>query len=344
VGGPADVKEPGSARDQKYHQESISYLVRILQEAVLLQPEGELNICCDQCAFRPFFPEHPEMGLPEIQANSLAVIRFRAIPDDIKRQRSLLQDFYTTWKKEKFRSSKETEDEGTSVEGSIRKTPPQTEIGLKNCERITSSSDDLISAFSQLSNAFLLFANAYPKHAPTCYKMAESSFNMAILVSKVLSALWKLNHGFTLSSMETAIEKLETPITHILLAFNNASMCYHHLYTKFVKYVTSKKTFDPDEEFQIGYEQPPIEAQILAFTSAVDVSSVKLGEVIVQIRKLLERPTDLLKQEEVPGQGMKEEESKIQNTLHKVRIYIAAFAQNTRYLCHDITAVPILEP
>jgi hypothetical protein len=269
---------------------------------------------------------------PKTDEFKLATIRSQDIPGDVKRQRMMLQDFYTAWKKHKFGPSEESEDEETF----IFKIPTRRVVGLAQCKRFPSSIDHLTSAFSLLSNAFLLFANAYPKHAPTCYKMAESSFKMATLASQVLSPLWKLNHGFTLSSMETAIKKLDFPITRILLVFNNACLSFQYLYTVYVKHVTSKKAFERDEEFQIGYEQPPIEAQILAFTSAVDVSSVKLGEVIVQIRKLLERTTDLLKQEEVPGQRMEEGKSDEANTLTDVLDHISAITGHMNTMCKHL--------
>jgi hypothetical protein len=166
--------------------------------------------------------------------------------------------------------------------------------------------------------------------------MAELSFKMATLASQLLSALWKLNHGFTLSSMETAIQELNSPLTFLLLRYNIACMTFQYLYTIFVKHVTSKKAFERDEEFQIGYEQPPIEAQILKFTKAVDVNSVKLGEVIVQIRKLVERPTDLLKQEEDPGQTIEEGKSDEPNTLTNALVHISDFMQGLSTICRHI--------
>jgi hypothetical protein len=283
---------------------------------------------------------HKEPRVPKTEENKLTSIRAQDIPDEIKRQRRLLQDFYTAWKKEKLGPSEETEDAGTS----FLKIPTPTEIGLEKCEKLHSTADNLTSVFCQLSNAFLLFSNAYPKHAPTCYKLAEFCFKMATFSSRIISALWKLLHGFTLSSMGTAIKKIEFPLSNMLLTFHVLLLCFLNLYSEYVKYVTNKKSFERDEEFQIGYEQPPMESQISTFTSVVEVDSKKLGDIIVQIRNLVERQTDPPEQEEVSGHGASDVgKSDEPNTLSNVLLYISLFVEDVGGLCRHVNGFLIRE-
>jgi hypothetical protein len=290
--------------------------------------------------------EETESSKPE--EIKCASIRAQDIPVDIKRQRMLLQDFYTAWKKHKLGSSEETKHRATSTTHVFLKRRTPTEIGLQNCEKLISSSDNLTSSFSQLSNAFLLFANAYPRHAPKCYKLAEFCFEMAAFSSRALSALWKVTHGFTLSSVETAIDKLDFPITNMLLSFHAVFLSFHHLYSEYVKHVAKMKAFERDEEFQIGYEQPPMESQILAFSSLMEVSEDKLKAIILRTRRLLQRPSDPPKQEEVSEEGGSKQAKEAQESdepdpVSEVLLHISVFLEDLKALCRSINAYTILD-
>jgi hypothetical protein len=342
VGNPADVTESDS-EDEDSDNSYVSFDTHIRR--CRIQARGYEQYLRDEL-FRDL---DKDIRLAETDAEfRLAVIRVQDIPDDIKRQRRLLQEFYTAWKKQKFGASEEPEDESTSAADIFLKMPSPTEIGLKKCEELPSTTDNLITIFSQLSNAFLLFANAYPKYAPTCYKMAEFCFKMAAFTSRILSALWKLMHGLTLSSMETAIDTIESPLSFLSLSLHTVFLCFHHLYSVYVNHVTKEKTFERDEEFQMGYEQPPMESQISAFISVADVSSEKLGEIITQIPKLLESPTDPPKQEEVSGNGASEEGKIVgvsvqPDTLSDVVLNIEEFKESMGYLCDYINKFRIWE-
>jgi hypothetical protein len=340
---PADVTDPGSEDGDSFFgfdsDESCTSIRDHMRRRWRL-PEAE---------HKPKAPFELSPGvIRETDDYKLAIVRMQDIPDVIKDQRRMLQDFYTAWKKHKFRFRKESEDAGTSKVFNFWKNRTLTEMGLENCEILPSLIDDFTSLYSQLSNAFLLFANAYSKHAPTCYKMAEFCFKMATLASRILTALWKLVHGFTLSSKANAIKKTEFPVTNILLSFYGVFLCFLNLYTEYVKYVTTKKSFEQDEEFQIGYEQRPIETQISAFTSVVDVDSEKLGKIIQEIVKFVERPTDPPKQEEVAAQDASEEGMEVgeydeHDPLSRVLTYVAVFVDDMRSLCHQLNSFLIRE-
>jgi hypothetical protein len=225
-----------------------------------------------------------------------ASVRAQDIPDDVKRQRNLLNDFYTAWKKNKFGPTEEAEDAGTSTAPAA---PSWIERGIENCKELSSVADDTTSQYSQLSTAFLVFANAYPKHAPTCYALAESCFTMATVSSRLLSASWKLTHGFTLSLKKSSFDEIEFPLRKLMLVFQTLFLSYHELYSKLVDHVTVNMTFERDEEFQLGYEQPPTESQISAFVDAFGVAADVLKKISEEMRQLAQPEPDRPKQEAV---------------------------------------------
>jgi hypothetical protein len=268
------------------------------------------------------------------------------IPDDIKYQRSLLQDFYTAWKNDKFGLSEETEDGGTSATATALKMPTPIDTGLKSCEKLLSASDNITSSFSELTTSFLLFANAYPKHAPTCYKFAGCCFEMATIASQTLSASWKLTHGFTLSSLETAIDKMDSDVNKLILACHKVYLEFHNLYSKFVNHVTTKNAFELDEEFQIGYEQPPMESQVKVFSNVIEDNRDKISEIPSKMRKLAERLADPPQQEQLSGHGVSEQMTELgisdqANTLGDVHGFFLMFAEDMQNLCDNLSSFKV---
>jgi hypothetical protein len=366
VGGPADVTEPdsedgesSSASDSDY-----SYMSRDTCErkykllAARNERKYKLLAARNNAQFRytaSYRDLRERMRRSETDTESkLGNIRSQDVPECIKHQRHQLQEFYTAWKKYKFGPSEKSEEAGTSASATDLKMHYLTKIGLRKCEELPSTTDFLTTILCQVSNAFLLFANAYPKHAPACYKMAELCFEMATFTSRVLSALWKLIHGFTLSSMESAINEIESRLDFIIMTFYNVFFCFQYLYSLYVNDVTKKKSFERDEEFQIGYEQPPTESQISAFIRVADVDTKKLGEIILQIRKLVEPPidpkekevsghgaTDPSEQEKVSGLLMEVEESGQPNTLSDVVLYIEELQEHMGTVCSLINVFRI---
>jgi hypothetical protein len=203
------------------------------------------------------------------------------IPEHINRQRRLLKDFYADWREEKSGPSEGPVDEDVLMMAHLWMTG--IDSALKDCQDFYSTADHLTSAFSQMASVFLLCANAYPKHAPVCYTLAESCFNMAKISSRLISASWKLCHGFTMSLMISGLEEISYHLHDLMFAINTPIFWYLQLHTDLVEHVMTTKSFERDEEFQKGYEQPPAESQISAFASVVDEAKVMLKETIRQL-------------------------------------------------------------
>jgi hypothetical protein len=226
------------------------------------------------------------------------------IPEDIRRQRFLLKELYAAWKEEKF-GPYEMRRHGSR--SAFIMTSPE-EAGAEDCEEIFSTGDDFTSGYSQLASIFLLCANAYPKHAPACYSLADSCFSMAKISSRLLSASWKLNHGFTLSLMRTGLKELQSPLNDLMLVLTHPLMWYMQLYSDLVEHVmTTNESLN--EEFQKGYEHPPAESQISAFASMLGEAEAMLKEAFGQIRQLGGPKGDRPKQEEVSASSSARDES-----------------------------------
>jgi hypothetical protein len=172
---------------------------------------------------------------------------------------------------------------------------------------------------------------------------------MAAFASRILTALWKVTHGFTLSSEESAIKKLEFPLTNILLSFHTIFLLFHDLYCRYVTHVTNKKSFEQDEEFQIGYEQPPMESQIMAFGSVMEIAEDKCYKILPQMKNFAERSWATSQEEAASGQGGSEPAKEVRhsdqpNTVHDVLLYITIFVQDMRALCHRINTYFVRDP
>jgi hypothetical protein len=267
------------------------------------------------------------------------------IPDDITCQRRLLQDFYTAWKKHKFGPSEESGDAGTSAAATDLKMPTPIKTGLANCEKLIAASDNVTSSFSQLSSGFLLFATAYPKHAPTCYKMAEFCFKMANIASQTLFASWKLTHGVTLSSMETAIGELDSILTDLTPMFLKVYLQFENVYSEYVNYVTTEKAFERDEEFQIEYKQPPMESQLSTFLSVTHPDLKMVMNIAGQMRRIVHRisdpPEQKVSKDGSSEQKMEVEESDQPHTLEHVREIVSTLEEDVEAMCHHLSCIRV---
>jgi hypothetical protein len=358
VGGAADVTEPGSAGDRKRRitegRDSSSESHSDSDESYMSDTAGrrfpESGPIADPNTTDVFLSRISEAAkLSTSKKSKFLTIPFQDIPDDIKHQRSQLQDFYTAWKEDKFESSEETEDAATSVKSASLKIPAAINTGLKNCEKLLSASDNITSSFSELSSRFLLLANAYPKYAPRCHKLAECCFGMATIISQSLSASWKLTHGFTLSSMETAIDKIDSDVNNLILAYQKVYFEFHNLYSKFVAHVTNKKVFEGDPQFSLTYKQPPMESQVMAFTSAVNLDVDTAIELSGKVRKLSEGIFDPPELKVLSGQGVSErmkelEISGAQYTLKFVHEFFVSFESDMRDLCRFLSYIKMDYP
>jgi hypothetical protein len=352
VGEPADVTEPGSAGDHKHpitegedsssHSDSNETYIsrkriqRFLEEPPIVVPPTRVSLG----------KLYEDIERSEPKKIKIEGFPAQDIPDDITCQRRQLQEFYTAWKKHKFGPSEESEDagtSGTSATATDLKMPTPIETGLRNCEKLPSASDNSTSSFSQLSINFLLFANAYPKHAPTCYEMAEYCFKMATIASRVLSASWKLTHGFTLSSVETAIGEINLILINLTPTFLKVYLQLENLYLEYVKYVMNNETFERDEEFQMGHKQPPMESQISAFMRVAETNLETVLEVLAQMRKFVYRLRDPPKKGEVSRvQRMEVEEPDQPHTLKHVREYVLTLEEDLRSVCSVLNDFRIL--
>jgi hypothetical protein len=262
------------------------------------------------------------------------------IPDGIQYQRSMLQDFYTKWKKNKFGPSEESEDAAPTA----LKMPTPIKIGLANCDKLLSASDNVTSSFSQVSTGFLLFANAYPKHASTCYKLAEFSFKMATIASRILSASWKLTHGFTLSSTETAIGEIDSILNDLTPTFLKVYLQLDNLYSEYVNCVTTEKAFERDVQFQIGYKPPPMESQVSAFVSVAEENLDRVLEISGGMQRIIERLPDPPEQGQVPEQRMEVAESDRPHTLQNVRESVDTLEEDMRAMCRHLSVFRVSGP
>jgi hypothetical protein len=273
------------------------------------------------------------------------------IPEDIKHQRRLLKDFYATWRKYKFVPPAGTVDEDEFTITPIKKYV--TDIGLKDCEELCSTADHLASAYSQLASVFLLCANAYPKHAPTCYTLAESCFNMARISSRLLSASWKLNHGFTMSVLINGLDEVRYYLLELMSAINTPIFWYFQLYSDLVESVRTNKSFETGEEFQKGYEHLPAESQVSAFASMLGEAEAMLKEAFGQIRQLGKPEGDRPKQEEVSASSSARDESQmtlqefeesgIYKKICEVKGLIRSFAGDMKAFCELLKSLKISE-
>jgi hypothetical protein len=344
VGGPADVTEPGSARDHKRTFTEV-------EDSSSGSDSDETNLSRmrsfsergdsvgPHVSFLAGMREETEQSKPK--KIKIAGFPEQDIPDDIQSQRKMLQDFYTKWQKHKFGPSEESEDADTSTAATSLKLPIPIKTGLRNCDKLVTASDTVTSSFSQLSSKFLLFANAYPKLAPTCYKMAEYCFKMADIASRVLSASWKLNHGVTLSSMETAIGEVDSILTDLTPTFLKVYLQLENLYSEYVNYVTTEKAFERDPQFQEGYEYPPMETQISPFISVSSASVKKVLEIAEAITTIDHKPDPPEERQDSAQdsseQRMEVEEPEQPSTLQRVREFVITFEEDMRSMCHHLS-------
>jgi hypothetical protein len=335
VGGPADATEPGSSREHKrtFAEVEDSSSGSDSDGTKLSRSVGP------RVSFLAGMREESEQskrkkmktgGFPE-----------QDIPDDIQSQRKMLQDFYTMWQKHKFGPSEESGDAATSTPATSLKLPIPIKTGLRNCDKLVSDSDTVTTSFSQLSANFLLFANAYPNLAPTCYKMAEYCFKMADIASRVLSASWKLTHGVTLSSMETAIAEVDSILTDVTATFLKVYLQLENLYSEYVNYVTTEKAFERDPQFQEGYEYPPMETQISPFISMSSANVNKVFEIADAIATIGLKPDPPEERQDSARdsseQRMEVEEREQPRTLQHVREFVITFQEDMRSMCHHLS-------
>jgi hypothetical protein len=213
-----------------------------------------------------------------------APIKAQEIPKEIRLRRCELSKFYAKWREENFGGLKKPKG---PLDPAVALLPhTQIEYGIVDCEELYSTADEFSCAFTQMASIFLLCANAYPKHAPVCYTLAESCFNMAKISSRLISASWQLCHGFTMSLIRSGLSEIRYPLTDLMGRVCSPLLWYLELYFGLVEDLGTT-SFELDEEFQRGYKQPPAKSQISAFASVLDETEAMLKVTMDQIRQLV---------------------------------------------------------
>jgi hypothetical protein len=154
---------------------------------------------------------------------------------------------------------------------------------------------------------------------------------MATLASRILTASWKLTHGFTLS-METAIGEINIILTNLTLTFLKVYLQLENIYSEYVNYVTNQKAFERDVEFQIGYEQPPIESQISEFVTMAEVNEDKVLDISGAVQRMVQRLPDPPEEGQDTEHGSSEQEMEVESdqphTLKDVHKYVVTFEKD----------------
>jgi hypothetical protein len=140
---------------------------------------------------------------------------------------------------------------------------------------------------------------------------------MAKISSRLLSASWKLNHGFAMSVSISGLDEIRYYLRDLLLVINTPSFWHFQLYSDLVELVRTNKPFETDEEFQRGYEHPPAESQVSAFASTLGEAEAMLKETLGQIRQLVQPEGERPEQEEVSASSSAHDEA--QETLGQIR-------------------------
>jgi hypothetical protein len=232
----------------------------------------------------PFLATVVNIGPEHADFFGTAPIVAQEIPKDIRRHRDQLSDFYAKWKKE-MNITLRVEDEYSI----IGRTP--IEHGVIACEKLFSKADEISSAYSQVASIFLLCANAYPRHATVCYILAESCFNMAKISSRLISASWKLCHGFTMSLMTCGLREIRFPLIELMGRVSSPLLWYLQLYADLMDHVKTNMSLQGEEEFQGSYKQLPADIQISVFTNVLGKAEDMFKQTMDQIRQLA--PTKL---------------------------------------------------
>jgi hypothetical protein len=230
-----------------------------------------------------------EGGGPSTKPHEYGLILAQEIPVDIRVQRNLLEDFYAAWFKEKF-GNPEVTWVGTWEQNKLQN-------GFRVSKDFISSCDSYTSGYSQMACSFLLFANAYPKHAPLCYILADSSFTMAKVTSHFHSDSWKLIHHLTMSSITSDLDIIISTLKTVSQCIGILIFWYMEIYKTLCEHVVPER----EEQFQSGYKQLPAETQISAFFSWMGDAQAMLKETMKQMKQLLPPEGDASEQEDRPG-------------------------------------------
>jgi hypothetical protein len=168
---------------------------------------------------------------------------------------------------------------------------------FRECKELVKTTDLLTSKYTQMASSFLLFANAYPKHAPLCCILADSCFTMAKLSSHLLSASWKFLHPLTMSSMTSDLDIIISPLNTMSSKIGIPLSWYIEIYNILCKHVKTER----EELFPTDCKQPPPETQISAFLSSLDDAQAMVNETLKQMKQLVPPEGDASEQKVRPG-------------------------------------------